>query len=419
MFKVKLNSIFFTTICILFISIFSGCATEKIENDENNPGGLSVNLYDNNESPSIESVPGYNVLVDALLEYDSVYGGFNDGLLMVIKDGKNGFIDKTGKLVIPCEYNALPFSEGLAVVHKYNPDRDENNSDDWGFIDTTGNVVIPIIYDWVGSFHNGRSVYKDNGKYGLMDNKGNITVPAEYNNIFVRDEGWNVMKDGLNGIIDKNGEFIVPMGNKYRSSDGLFIVEIRDENDVLKFGFADIDDNWIIPPIYNNVGLFSEGLAWAFIYDTEKGFGKSMFIDKTGEVILNINDLGYIDCANSFSDGLCLVQKDGKFGFIDKTGNLVIPAIYDYLDDSPISRTGPDSFQDERAVVKKDGKFGMIDTTGDIIIPIIYDDIRYFRDNDNHNIYNGNVIAMKDGKYGILDYRTGNEIVPLVYDYIE
>ena len=405
--KTLLVAAFLIFMCIFITVSSNGCA------DKNNPGDLVVDLPNNNDPHSIESVPGYNVLVDALLEYDSVYGGFNDGLLMVIKDGKDGFIDKTEKLVIPCEYNALPFSEGLAVVHKYNPDRD-----DWGFIDTAGNIVIPIIYDWVGSFHNERAVFEDNGKYGLMDNKGNIIVPAEYNNIFVRDEGWNVMKDGLDGIIDKNGEFIVPMGNKYRSSDGLFILEIIDENDVRKCGFADIDDNWIIPPIYNNVDLFHEDLAWVYVYDAEKDSRTNMFIDKTGAVILNINELGYSHCETYFSDGLCLVQKDGKWGFIDKTGSPVIPAVYE-IESNPFVLDLPESFHDGRTIVQKGGKYGMIATTGDIIIPIIYDNIRYFQDNDNFNIYNGNVVAMKDGKYGILDYITGNEIVPLIYDDIK
>jgi hypothetical protein len=33
-----------------------------------------------------------------------------------------------------------------------------------------------------------------------------------------------------------------------------------------------------------------------------------------------------------FSDGLSVVKTGGKFGFIDKTGKLVVPAIYDRAD---------------------------------------------------------------------------------------
>ena len=410
MFKNKLNYIF---LIIIFVSIvFTGCGVD------NTPG----DLQNKSEPSATESTQNYNVLADALSDFELIRGSFNDGLLCVYKDTKYGYIDKTGTLVIPCIYQgAMPFSEGLAVVHQYNPDRNINNSDEWGFIDTAGNVVIPIIYDWVGSFRNGRAVFRDKGQHGLMDKSGNITVPAIYYNIWAKDDGtWVVQKDGKNGIIDGNGNYIVPLGNKYRSSEGLFLVEIRDENGDLKYGFADIDDNWIIPPTYNNAELFHEGLAEVLIYDKETNSIKYKFIDKTGAVVLDIEELGYSYCESYFSDGLCLVYKEEnkKFGFIDKTGILVIPAIYDIIDDNPFTFDVPDSFHDGRAVVKKDGKFGMIDTAGNIIVPIIYDHIRYFIDNDNYNIYNGTVVARKDGKFGIIDYYTGDVVVPLIYDDI-
>src|SRR5882724_3631450 len=50
-------------------------------------------------------------------------------LYVVLKDGKAGYIDKTGKLVIQPQYegsSASSFSEGLAAVEV---------GDKWGFID--------------------------------------------------------------------------------------------------------------------------------------------------------------------------------------------------------------------------------------------------------------------------------------------
>ena len=50
-----------------------------------------------------------------------------------------GYIDKTGKIVIPLAYEfTIRFSEGLAAVKK---------NKKWGFIDKKGNTVIPFIYD--------------------------------------------------------------------------------------------------------------------------------------------------------------------------------------------------------------------------------------------------------------------------------
>ncbi len=63
-------------------------------------------------------------------------------------------------------------------------------------------------------------------------------------------------------------------------------------------------------------------------------------------------------------DGLAVVNKDGKWGFIDKTGKVVIPLQYDYAS----------NFSEGLALVKKDGKSGFVDKTGKAVIPLQYDD---------------------------------------------
>jgi len=60
------------------------------------------------------------------------------------------------------------------------------------------------------------------------------------------------------------------------------------------------------------------------------------------------------DHATKFSDGLALVKKDGKFGYINAKGQVVIPFEYSYAT----------SFSGGMATVKKDGKLGTIDKTG-------------------------------------------------------
>ena len=69
-------------------------------------------------------------------------GGFiHDGLIRVQDDNfKFGFIDKTGKVVIPCKWEeAKDFSEGLAPV--------QYDNGKWGFIDKYGLLTIPC--KWV------------------------------------------------------------------------------------------------------------------------------------------------------------------------------------------------------------------------------------------------------------------------------
>ncbi|MCL2816465.1 MAG: WG repeat-containing protein [Oscillospiraceae bacterium] len=64
--------------------------------------------------------------------------GFSEGLVDLCKNGKFGFADTTGKIVIPFEYDdAYCFAEGLAAVEK---------NGKWGFINKLNEAVIPFIY---------------------------------------------------------------------------------------------------------------------------------------------------------------------------------------------------------------------------------------------------------------------------------
>ncbi|MBK9106789.1 MAG: WG repeat-containing protein, partial [Saprospiraceae bacterium] len=48
--------------------------------------------------------------------------------------------------------------------------------------------------------------------------------------------------------------------------------------------------------------------------------GKYGFIDKTGKIVINLQ----FDKASDFKEGMARVAVDDKSGFIDKSGNIVI-----------------------------------------------------------------------------------------------
>ena len=101
-------------------------------------------------------------------------GEYYEGLAMVRLDKKYGFIDKTGKEVIPIKYdNAWGFSEGLANVRLNNK---------WGFIDKTGKEVIPIKYNYADRFSEGLALVILDKKYGFIDKTGKEVTPIKYDN---------------------------------------------------------------------------------------------------------------------------------------------------------------------------------------------------------------------------------------------
>jgi len=308
---------------------------------------------------------------------------FNDGLAVVRIDRKYGYIDKTGKIVIPVEYYAVrPFSEGLAVVCK-------SISGKYGVIDKTGKVIIPLEYDCIYPFSEGLAAAYKGGKMGFIDKTNKTVIEFIYDGFDYAPEtgGGNdgiyqfvdglarVEKGGKCGYIDKTGKVIVPFEYDIgcHFSEGLavvgIVVGIKDSNDLLKYGYIDKTGKIVIPIEYDAASDFIEGLAYVSkaqrnsegLYIGQKGG----FIDKTGKMVLPTD----YDGVGLFKDGLATVLKGEKFAIIDKTGKIVIP----------FADISYGAFIDGLALARKDKEnqkglyiYGYIDKTGKVVVPFDY-----------------------------------------------
>ncbi len=76
-------------------------------------------------------------------------GEFKDGLARVRDANENwGFIDKTGKVVIPCKwFDAGSFSEGLAPVLDFTVFK--RGFTRWSF-PVSGNLLMISVKEWLG-----------------------------------------------------------------------------------------------------------------------------------------------------------------------------------------------------------------------------------------------------------------------------
>gem|GEM_PF-5913259 len=75
----------------------------------------------------------------------------------------------------------------------------------------------------------------------------------------------------------------------------------------------------------------------------------------------------YLD-ENNFADGMKSVERGGKYGFVNKSREVVIPYFYEEVNE----------FSEGLAAVKKGGRWGFIDTTGKVVIPIRFEDVTDF-----------------------------------------
>jgi hypothetical protein len=272
------------------------------------------------------------------------------GLYPVRVDGKYGYIDQAGKMVIQPQFGAaLSFANGLAPAV-------DMESHKWGYINKSGKFSIPPKFEVAYPFSEGMGVVRLGGNYGAVDRTGNMSVGAAF-------AGMSQFTDGVSaalinqavggglvatawGFIDKEGKYLIQPRFESVTPFGEGLIGVRKLGGA--WGYIDIKNQQVIPPQFQEVGAFSEGLAAA--KDKSLRWG---FIDKTGKFVIAPQFIA----ANAFSEGLAAVFKDNKWGFVDKTGKFVIPPKFD----------GATQFNDGLVLVKNAEKESYADKTGKIV----------------------------------------------------
>lgn len=146
------------------------------------------------------SVKVRDEVVDASKDYGS--------LIPFIQDGKQGFKDKAGKVIVAPKYNAVwDFSEGLAMVRL-----DGTNGfldSKYGFIDEKGKVIIDPKYDLIGNHSEGLLPVMMKDKGGFIDKTGKIVIDLKYDYVEPFKDGMAVVQlNGKRGVIDKTGKVV-------------------------------------------------------------------------------------------------------------------------------------------------------------------------------------------------------------------
>jgi len=280
-------------------------------------------------------------------------------LFPIVKDGKWGFMDRAGKVVIAPQYEKrTEFREGLAPV-QFAPKQ-------WGYIDRTGKIVINPQFEYCGPFKNGYGVAKlpakwvwvdkagkildlnvdssftwsedlaifmMGSKYGYINASGKIVINPQFKWSTDFREGLAVaqLDNLLYGYIDKKGAWVIPAQYDYawNFEDGIACVRTKAAPGAQAWaglsGYIDRSGKFVIEPKFSDARPFAEGLAYARLPNGQGGG----YIDKTGNFVIQPNP--QFSQAYDFSEGLAQVQTQG-FGYIDKTGKIVIPVQFSGAD---------------------------------------------------------------------------------------
>lgn len=242
-------------------------------------------------------------------------GVYSGGLCPIEIDYKWGFVNQTGDKVINALYTYVgPFTQGLAPV----TDSDGNCY----FIDTEGNkkhVVLNVeniqqlglIENELFSLYDGQKWYFYNtnhemvfGGYDDASSIGNGIAAVETNG------SWQ--------LVDRTGKDLTGKTYTAVAMDDKLVVYRNERlfvSDGTKYQMITSLGEVIGATTYEDVRIFNDTT-----YAAVKIGGKWGFIDKNGEVKIEPQ----YDDARSFSNGMAAVMVDGLWGFINDSGEMVI-----------------------------------------------------------------------------------------------
>jgi len=217
-----------------------------------------------------------------------------------------GYINKMGQTVIKPQFDrARSFSGGLAGVQIDGL---------WVYINKSGKIVIKSGSgnSFFGSFFSeGLAVVEVEGKWGYIDKTRKIVITPQYEHAFPFSEGLAaIFINGRIGYIDRDGKTVI--APQFSNTGGPMLAP---ESDPTRVSINE-EKEWL---------FFSEGLAVVPVGD------KWGYIDKTGRIVIKPQ----FDAAHPFTEGLALVEisppyESGRYysrrliiGYIDKTGKYI------------------------------------------------------------------------------------------------
>lgn len=332
-------------------------------------------------------------------KYDFIQG-FQGDFTCVWVDGKVTYINKKGEEITPLKYGSFfgnneshfymnpGFSEeGLAVVSVAIPSRYTDFYDFvYGYIDTTGKEVIPIQYDQASSFSEGVARVSKVGKgYGFIDKSGKEIIPLKFSSANFPEEGFITVeiKDRKWGLFNTKGKEIVPP--KYRDISDFQEGRAAILSESYQWGFINEKGEEVIPTQYDKVESFQYGYARVQKEkDTLKYWG---VIDKIGKEVIPCE----YEEINIQKNGLICCKRRGKWSLMNVKGGQLTPFKYDkmgYFGDTDLAKvTVYVPAVKEKPTIRFDTREGVfnthisyIDTLGNEIFPIHhYGGDRFFK----------------------------------------
>jgi len=349
-------------------------------------------------------------------EYDQVQAG--DEYYYVVTNGSlHGLLDWEGKTVIACVYDDVDLNKyvGFCSVKRNGLK---------GLMSKTGEELIPCAFDDFGVINKHFFWTRKDNTYGIYSSEGEKVQPCKFSSFFIYEEKKKVslsdfakldrrkhpdlyaVVSGKVGTLDsENFTTKLPCAYDYLSD---FATRMKITNGVLteqrlavcrlngKYGIVNSEGKQIQPMGFDELRNDVSDPSSKELPDM--GSARDLHVrigDKWGILTANGEQLAEVkfDSVGVFHDGLAVVKAAERYGYIDRSGAIVIPIQW---------MTAYD-FSEGLAALRVDKKhFQFINTAGTVVIKSKkYDSVGRFR--------NGICRVVKGGKVKWIDTK-GKEL---------
>lgn len=249
-----------------------------------------------------------NVSGEQVLEnnYEEIYNIYSDKYFVIGENGNQQLINKDKEKVLTENFDEIKQITSTGVIYV--------KDGKYGFMDFEGNIIIEANYDVLNEINTGIFLTQKDGKAGLIDKDKNEKVAFNFKNIYYNPKAGIYIaenEDLTQTLIDSNFQTkVVGILSELNTDKGYMKIKVDDSYKYYNFRFEEKN----IKDIYVNNKIF-----------VSKKDGKYGFIDTKENVVV---DYIYDDATELNEYGFAAIKKDGLWGAIDKEGNIVIDPKY-------------------------------------------------------------------------------------------
>ncbi|GAU77391.1 WG repeat-containing protein [Fusibacter sp. 3D3] len=358
-----------------------------------------------------ESIGYINTTGKMVIPFGTYYDGnvFGNPLALVYNDDYDHFFikaDGSKAFETKADYDYYAFSSGRAVVY-------DSASSQYGYVDELGKLVVPFTLDDAFDYIGDIAIFEEDGRYGVLNKKGTVIIKPTFKSAQISDDGYLIGDDGFFTMI--LSDQMKPIGKFLSDLNPDFYENLYVEDEGIHYVFKDFSGNALTTCTeYAYLGDHIFSVDGGKIIDTHdvkanptqaNAFNVNVdydfkFVDNTGKVVLDLSDY---DSVEPFSEGRAVVEKDGKYGYIDKTGTVVISIQYE----------SAGNFSAGKASVYHNDNSYTLDLNGNIIS----DEDDYGNGNSNPAFYT--ISKEGDGYVGIASTETDQIVLQPKYSSIE